>query len=465
MTRKTITIIIVLAAIPVLIGGYFGAQAWIKAHPKYTFDYSNFPESPKLTDFDSSKMNRIENITEGFALERRSGNWELVSAKVPVNKVKIDSSLISNRLWSMASIWAESLVEEEPADISIYGLDNPRGRVLLGDTDGKKVEFIIGNYTPTRTSHYVMLAGKPEVYSLSTYSTNNLFFTLDSIRNKDLAAYLDPRMITRFTLTSRQEDQPGKGVIDIVPKTQEDVWMTSFTSFIMNSPYSEKLGVDSEKFGGILEAIQYLQILEFVDDDPSSLAPYGLDKPGRLYFETPDGSLDILYGKGEYGARYAKYSGVDSVFLLEGLDPIISPMPFSLIDKFAMIHNIDNVSSFTVTWEGRSLFASIDGKGEDAKFHLNGRRCADSEFRKYYQAVIGLLIDAELKDTYVRGEGTDLYVEYQMNTPPGVTTSVRLVPFNRDFFVLERRGVRQFMIARTQVREIFAKADSMVYLD
>ncbi|MDR0314150.1 MAG: DUF4340 domain-containing protein, partial [Treponema sp.] len=208
----------------------------------------------------------------------------------------------------------------------------------------------------------------------------------------------------------------------------------------------------------------YLEIYEFIDDNPSSLVPYGLDRPGRLYIETPSETLDILFGKSEYGIYYAQVAGNDSVFTLGGLETIISATPFSLLDKFAMIHYIDHVDSFTVTGDGRTLTATIQGKGDEAIFYLDGRRTEDQAFRVFYQRVIGLLIDAEHIGPVTRGEGTDLIVEYKLNTP-AVTTGIRLIPYNRDFYVLERQGVTEFRIARTQVRRIFDEADKMIYAE
>ena len=468
MTRKTITSIAALAAVALLIGGYFGAQAWIKAHPKPSpYNFGNYPESPRLTEFDSSKITRIENVSEGFAVERRDGNWVLVSAgDAPVERIKIEQGMISNKLWSISSIWAESLVDENPEDLSVFGLDNPKGRAIISDSDGNHAEFIFGNFTPSRTSYYIMMAGEPSVYTLSSYSADILLFSLDSIRDKSLLTSFDPSALSRLILEPRPEDNLSwKGRIDISPKDEKDYLVTAFTSYVMTAPYSTMLGVDSEKFSNLLQSLVQIQIREFVDDNPASLAPYGLDKPGRLHAESPEETLDLLYGKSENGLRYAMVPGENSVFTLEGFEPVVGATPFSLMDKFAYIFNIDNVDSLKVTADGRTLEATIQGKGDEAVFHLNGRKTADKEFRAFYQAVIGLLIDAENTGPPARGDGTDLVVEYRLNTPPGAQASLRLVPYNRDFYVLEKEGASEFLIARTQARRIFETADSMVYID
>ncbi|MCL2831746.1 MAG: DUF4340 domain-containing protein [Treponema sp.] len=475
MTRKNITVIAALAAVVVCVGVYlFLTQSkigkdWVKSlKPGPSYDFSNYPESPRLTDFDSNKLNRIENRGEGYSLVRNGDTWTLTSSVVPVNLVKLDQSIISNKLWSISSIYAEELIEDNPADLTIYGLDNPYGDVLLGDTDGKSVEIIFGNFTPTKASRYVMVAGSPNVYSLSTYSTDNLLFSLDSVRDKTLIASLDPQKVTRFILEPKPDNNPnGYGKIDIATKDADNVYISSFTGFTMSSPYADVCGVDSEKFGAVLDALPNLQIRAYVDDTPGSLASYGLDKPGRVYFETPDGKLDILFGNSDSGAYYARYNGDPSIFLLEGLDPIISPSPFSLMDKFAMIFNIDNVDAFTVEGDGQKLDVTIDGKGDDAIFHVNGKRAMDKEFRAFYQAVIGLLIDAEYTGPAnpPRGDGTDWTIQYKLNTPAGVQLSIRLIPYNRDFYILERDGHREFMIARTQARRIFDTEAKLVYTE
>jgi hypothetical protein len=272
--------------------------------------------------------------------------------------------------------------------------------------------------------------------------------------------------ITRFILERRSEENPdGKGRIDISPRQESDHLISGFTSFRLDSPYATTQGVDGEKFYKLLEPLMALQIRDFVEDNPVSLAPYGLDRPGRLYIESLGQTLEILFGKSENGLRYAMIPGENSVFTIDGFEALASPSSFDLMDKFALIYNIDNVDSFTVSADGRILEATIQGTYEDAIFHLNGRKAADKEFRVFYQKVIGLLIDGDFSGTPARGEGTDLVVEYRMNTPAGLNPSIRLIPYNRDFYILEKEGVREFVIARTQAREIFDAADSMVYID
>jgi hypothetical protein len=460
MKRKSITLIIATAALAALTGGYFGAQAWIKAHPPASPYSSYSTDTPRLTEFDSSKIAKIEIRNEGFALVKNDDTWEL--SPPPEVEIVIDQYAVSNKLWSLSSLWAESVIEDEPADLSQYGLSEPRGRTIITDTEGKQVELVFGNMTPSHSSYYVMTAENPAVYTVSSYSGDNFLFTLDSIRDRALFALDVNAPINHFILDPGADGRK----IDMIPRPDGEYLVSNFSQYMLTSPYTLSRGVASDKFSPFLEPLQYLQIGEFVDDNPASLAPYGLDRPGRLFIDAETGSLDLLFGKGSDGVLYAKRPDSPGVFTAAGLEQIISMTPFAIADKFVTIYNIDNVDTFTVTGEGRTLTADIKGTQDEQEFFLNGRKTTDKEFRAYYQAVIGLLADAEYPgDSGKTDSGEGLFIEFSLRDPAGAKPAITLTPYNRDFYALIQNGVTEFVISRSQVRNIFTSADAMVYAE
>jgi hypothetical protein len=461
MKKKSITLIIAAAVVAALVGGYYGSRAWIKAHPKPSSVSPYFAEdTPRLTDFDSSKIVKIELPAAGFTLESNNGLWE-----VPLRggvKIAIDQSAVSNKLWSIASLWAESIIEEEPADLQQYGLDEPQSRAIITDSDGKKAELFFGSMTPTHSSYYVQTTDDKAVYTVSNYSAENFLFTLDSIRDRSLFYLEAEPVIRRFLL------DPGSGgkTIDIVPRPDDAYLVSNFSQNMLVSPYILRRGVASDKFTPFLEPLQYLEINEFIDDNPASLAPYGLDKPGRLFIDIETATLDLLFGRDGDGVLYVKRPGEPGVFTVNGLDQIVSMKPFEIADKFILIYNIDNVDTFTVSGEGRTLIADVKGTGDEAEFFLNGKRTADKEFRTYYQAVIGLLADSEYPgDSGKTDSGPGIRIEFSLRDPSGAKPSVTLVPYNRDFYQTTQNGVTEFVVSRSQVRNIFETADKMVYAE
>jgi hypothetical protein len=236
---------------------------------------------------------------------------------------------------------------------------------------------------------------------------------------------------------------------------------------MLTSPYARNQGVDGEKFNEFISPLQSLQIRDFIDDNPPSLAPYGLDKPARLYVESDVSSLDLLLGNAEGDAYYAKKADSPEVFTVGGLEGMINTRAFTIVDKFALILNIDTVDRFVISEDGKALLtAEIKGKGDEAIFTLNGKKTADKPFRAFYQAVIGLLVDAEYSGPRPSGNpGGVITIRYWLNTPPGQEMAISLIPYNRDFYILDMNGTTEFLISRAQVKKIFDSADSMEYAE
>ena len=475
MRKKNITLITAIAAVILLAAAYFGIQAYRKANPVSQPQISTprLFDSPMLARFDSDKINRIENFNQGFALVKNGEHWVLVSDTFNPNHIRISQTSIMDRLWIYSSIWSESLIDENPPDISIFGFDNPLGHMLFADSDGNTAEFIIGSMNPARTAYYVMLAGQSEIYTLSEYLTENINLGIDDIRDRDLFRSLELEFVIDFLIEYRPGDNfYEQRRLEITRKFEEDdPYISTYSEFLVTSPYTGTYGADSNTFWRFLESLRFVEIEEFIDDNPSSLAAYGLNNPGRIFVNSASGTFEMLYGRREGDLYYAKFVNSNAVFTVNGLDSILNTAPFSLIDKFILLHHVDHIDRFSVTAEGRTLTGTIQGTGDDVIFHLNSRRASVREFRLFYQTVIGLLKDAELTGTIARTVSQDtasreqVLIEYWHNTPQGLRTYIRLIPYNRDFYLIEKQGLGEFLLARTQVRRIFDIADNMVYLE
>jgi hypothetical protein len=458
MTRKIKTMVIALGVLVLLGGGYFGSTVYKKKKAETV--PSSYTPTPRLGNLESSNLVKIE--TSGLTLEKKGDVWELVSleGQTPPDGIELDQSQINSLTYSLASVWIDRVVEEEPEDLSVYGLDNPLARASVTDSEGKRVEYLRGEMTPSRTSYYVMEEGDPKVYIVSAYSADNFSFTLDKIRTRYLIPNFDISTLTHLTI------ELPEARIEIGPKPEmlPNYLTTSFTAFLMTSPYKLARGVDSEALGKLMEPLGSLQIEDFIDDNPSSLAPYGLDKPVKLFVQAKESEpLDLLIGSEAGGSRYAKLAGSGRVFTLRGLDDVLTIKPFSLVDKFALILNIDLVERLTITGGVRRLDAEFQGQGDDGVYFLNGKQAENKSFKTWYQAVIGLLSDAELPGPVNPDATGKITIEYQLNIFPGARASITLIPYNRDFYALSQEGTMEFLISRNQVNRIWETADAMAF--
>jgi hypothetical protein len=460
MAKNLKALIIALALIALLAGGYQGARIYQEAKAKARYETASYPETIPLTSFSQEKLARLEFPAEGFALERKAEElWEAV----PAFPGPLNQSETRSLAWSLAGIRAERIIEENPPDLSLYGLDAPAGRLIISTGDGERVELTGGGMNPTRTGYYVMVPGDPKVYLVPSYSARAIFLDPESLRDRELTAAFEPGAVGRFILES------GGGRIDIVPRPEDAALAAPFSTHIMTAPYERSRGVDSEKFTALLEGLQNLRISRFIDPKPASLGPYGLDKPLRVFLETPEGSFDLLLGNSENGERYAQRRGEAEVFTIAEIDALRTVNPFTLADKFALILNIDTVDNFSVRGGGPALTGEIrrqgEGDGKVETYYFNGKQAEEKSFKAWYQTVIGLLADAEHPQRPQRGGAAEITIEYNLNKPAGERASIRLIPYNRDFYALEAGGVIEFLISRPQVRALYEAAEKMVYIE
>lgn len=458
MTKKQKTIAAAGALVVLLIGGYYGAKAYRTARfQKLT---SSMDTAIPLAGLQSDKVVRIEVPTAGLVLEKKEDTW----VTVPESSFLLDQDEISSLTWSLSNMRADKLIDEDPKDLAIYGLDSPKAHVVVRTSEGTGVEYFAGNMAPSKSGYYVMVGGDPKVYLAPSYPGERLYLTAGAVRDKKLPTY-EPAEVRHFVLES------GGRKIEIESKPEGETLYSSFTSHLLTSPYKTPRGIDPERFNAILSFFHGLTIRDFVDDNPASLAPYGLDRPSRVFVQDGTSSLHLLVGNRMDGANrlYAKLAASPAVFTIDDVGPALAAEPFDLVDKFAMIIGIDNVDMFTVKAEGKTLTgeirrekATVDGQEETREtYFLDGKKAEEKSFKDFYQSCIGLMVDAEHPSPSAVSGAAEVVIEYRLNKPAGRTAAIRLLPYNRDFHALGRDGAVEFLVSRTQVNRIFEAAENI----
>ena len=479
MSRKIKTLIIALVVLVLLGGGYYGSTIYNKK--KAEKNSAAKTGAPKIGNLDDSKIVKME--SGGLVLEKKGDAWELnsIDGKAPSSSIKLDQAAIQNLSGALATIYVERVVDETPGDLSVYGLDKPSSRTVATDSDGKTAVYLIGNMAPSQTSCYIMQEGDPKVYTISAYVAKDLQLSLDTVRNKTLIPDFDTKALKELHIVN------GATRIDISvkPNPAPPYLDSSFSSLVMTSPYKLPRGVDDQALDKTVTPLKNLRIAGFIDDSPSSLKPYGLDKPMEIIIKTSaaagdnsgdktgntastvDNSLDLLIGNQVAGMYYAKLANAPGVFAVSGIDGIVNVKPFTLMDKFPLLVNIAKVDHLSVTGGDKPFNADFQGKEDDAVYTLNGKKAESKSFKVWYQAVIGLLSDAEYpgpaKNPEDAGKAGTITIEYQLNTPSGARTSITLIPYDRDFYALQQEGTMEFLIDRKQVNNIFTTADTVTY--
>lgn len=490
MTRQK-KLLIAGVALLLLIGGYFGSSAYKKAQMEKQMEQY---KSVYMTEIDTKKVTRIEIPLKNVVLERKSE--ELWTSPAEALGAQLDQEEIRSILWSLCNMRYERIADENPKDLGVFGLANPQARIVLTLEDGSTVELLGGDKTPTGMGFYGMKSGDPKVYILPSYPGERLFVSLTDFRHRKLPGFRADEVV-RLNITY------GNTRIAVEPKPPSGALEATFTTHVLTSPYKVPRGVDTQAFTKLSNALGNLRIKDFVSDKPSSLAPYGLDKPDyevlveakvkekvqekqgdkevEKEVEKPV-SFHLLIGKEaaktgpewEKNRVFAKLKDSPTVFLLEDIRNEIGIKPFDLIDKFAFILNIDKVDKLRVDYLGASHAGEIkrekvtvtekDKDGKETKreetketFLFDGKEVKAEKFKDLYQACIGLIVEAELPAGAKVGGKAEVTLEYQLNDPAGKTVRVQYLPFNRDFYALSRDGVVEFLVSKRQVEKIEEK--------
>jgi ribosomal protein L12E/L44/L45/RPP1/RPP2 len=462
MAKKSKTLIAAFSCLILLAGAYYFST--VLKNRKNNDASSPYSSSQKLGDFERSELVKIE--APGLSLEKNDETWELVYLEggIPKAGIELDQWQIQMLTYSLAGVWIEEIIEEAVADLSVYGLDKPSSRAAITDSSGKKAEYILGDMTPSRTAYYFMEEGSPTVYTISANQAASIRFTLDTIRQRTLFPAFAQEELTRLRLESAEK----RIEISVKPESVDPYLASEFSPYVLTSPYLLPRGVNFDAFGSLLTPFNNLQVEEFIDDDPSSLKPYGLDQPYRIFLEAGNRSLDLLLGSEADGNRYAKLANAPSVFTLKGFESVINVKPFSLIDKFFILINIDAVEHLSirslagVTGGEKNLAADFQGTREEGVYFLNGVKAETDSFKSFYQAVIGLLADAEYSSPALNPAGEEtIAIEFRLKN--GKRAGITLIPYNRDFYAVRQDGATEFLISRNQIRKIYEAVEKVVY--
>jgi hypothetical protein len=207
----------------------------------------------------------------------------------------------------------------------------------------------------------------------------------------------------------------------------------------------------------MLEALASVTVTEFIEDKPTDLAQYGLDKPAYVFdFSTSTaGDYKLLMGseKTKGSEIYAKLEGKDEVFAMD-----ISAFTFldkplkEIVEVFAYIVNIDQVTKIELTMDGKTTNMTLDvykdaeGKSDNDKdkFTVDGMDATVKDeddkqpFRNFYQSLIGIGLD-EIDVTGIPTGAPELSIKYTLKSSPG-TMQVDFISKDADYYYVMKNG-------------------------
>jgi hypothetical protein len=256
-------------------------------------------------DGDQIKRMRFKSAGLSFEVERQNGEWV---GKGILEYVDIDRDKIEGVMRTFSDLRISDFENDEPENLASYGLDTPRAEVELIE-NGQSVRILFGNKKEDG-AYYVKLSSEDSVYSVSELIFNQAPKELNDIRVIRLVK-IDTEKVSGL------EIKRGETTISIVK--EENNW-------ILKDDKDTK--INELKVQEILGRINELEVQKSLDDNPTDLAPYGLDRPEtELTISESDKKTTLLFGKDENEKVYSKLADGKSVYVLT--DEILSYIPSS----------------------------------------------------------------------------------------------------------------------------------------
>lgn len=421
--------------------------------------------NPKLVDVGRTDVVRIE-VNNGETIVVNRVGEEDVFTMEGMDDSKLEQDACKSLFANFTTLQTAGIVEENPSDLAMYGLAEPRSTVKVSFRDGSEKTFYLGDQVATSINCYLMMEGDPVVYLgqgvTATRMTNDRK-SYRSIRLTEVDVDNGTNLIVKtrggdkWTLRKRDETMTGitYNVWAIVEPAEFD------GSF--NTIYTLAQGIAAVRLDGFYGELA----------SQAELAALGLDDPmySLTYKDTSNASRKLHVGNdaGD-GLVYVRIDDSLDVFLAESryFDFMKGFDERTLIDQFTAIVNINTVESLTVT-DGTASHTmhmtrqeQFDDEGELKVFSnglpdylthyfIDGKEVEETPFKRAYQAVIGVYVTGFTEEAKVNTAAKPvLSVSFNLNIMDEPVV-VDYLPYDINNYAVLRNDICLQSVRKTDV--------------
>ena len=295
-------------------------------------------------------------------------------------------------------------------------------------------------------------------------------YTLSDVRDKSLPE-VDTMELTYF-LIDKKDGKPIE--IKINDEQSQEEAEFGLGLWRMTQPYNEPMGVDGTAFEELLNGMKVFTIEEFIEDGAQDLSKYGLDDPSlEFVMKDEENTLHLIFGD-EYDEDkiYFKTPDSDSVYGMKKSNiDFVDVKPFKLVEKFAYIVNIEYVDKIEIEGLGKSYTLTLTRETKEAEdedeedevittYKANGEEVEEKAFKKAYQSIIGILVDAEYSKDLE--ENPEVKTTFYLNKGSNREVHINYVPYDKDFYAVFRSGKAEFIVNRDAVHKMLDDLEALI---
>jgi hypothetical protein len=229
-------------------------------------------------------------------VQKANGTWQLIEPE----KAEADQAQVSNAATSLATLEISRVVDDNPSDLSQYGLNPPKAEITFRAKGQKDThQLLLGEKTATGSDLYAKTPDQKRVFLISGYLENTFERTPFDLRDKAALKF----------------DQSKADGIEIVHDGTTAL-AKSGSEWAVTKPY--KARADFAGTEAVLTSLSSLQMQKIVENEAKDLAKYGLDKP--------DATITVSGGSTRASLALGKKEG-DSVYARDLSRPIVFTVP------------------------------------------------------------------------------------------------------------------------------------------
>lgn len=284
-------------ALLVVLGGLTGYIYFVDANRDPAAADAN-PQAFVELSAESIEELEIRNDSDETSRVRRvDGNWQLVEPAT----ADADGGVVGTVTSNLASLEVQRVVDENPADLTQYGLDPARVDVgfRLEDQQGFQ-HLLVGDQTPTGGDFFAKRPDETRVFLVSSF--------LDLIFNKSSFDLRD-KVILRF------ERGTADG-IEIEGESTHLQFAKTGTDWRIVAPIAAR--ADYAAAEELMTRLSSTHMQRIVAEEAGDLGLHGLDQPTMTATVTSGSSrATLLVGRADEDGRFAKDVNRPAVFTVE----------------------------------------------------------------------------------------------------------------------------------------------------
>lgn len=382
--------------------------------PESGGEYVNVEEESYFEIFsiqdENIKKIRIENGKEDITfiraekLEKSASGKEIKTYiyEYPKNsEILLSQAKIKNMLYDFYEFNVKKVVSEDVTKKGDYGFNENSPKVTVTDINDVDTKFVLGDKTSVDESYYVMKEGEDKIYLMSGHKAGSFLNEFNSYRETVLGK-MDSFTPISFSITNK-----GVRALGIRYKNENDKEVVTIdnTTYVMVVPYNGIVRID--RFSELMENFGDVVVQDFVEDNPQDLSKYGLDNPVKAVIQDIEKNAHKMYfgNYDEKGNVYTMYENNDVTYNMvftttpEMYEAVKDVDPFDLLEKFANLYNILEVSDIRVsTAEGLEFDLNISEGTEKRTYKINGKDSIEKGFKAVYQGIVGLVITGQAEE-------------------------------------------------------------------